>query len=488
MKKQDIFFVLNKLDELEIPDKSNQLSQAFEASDLLPNVSPPNNKRKNLRIRKLLIAAVSCLLFLSGMFGYSFSVEAREYDDAVNFFVENGLSSEGLTKNEIKKVYRDITTDTFSYSKTSEVLKKSISGYEIIQPTPSPEELKQLWKDRKLTQGYSYKNDTEYDADNKFQKCTFSKLSDENTVWEVEFYSFYIDDYIEYGDKVFVYGANPINSSNETQRAYIALIEDGRVVWQRILLNDFNRETIEAILPNDSEIAVFSRGNLTHVCLTIFDYEGNQKSCAKNNVGNYGIWNAARLGDGYIIQLGNYITGEYSKIVKINSGGNITDSISYLSDDALYYITDMTEYGNSVYLSGYSVPTEKNPDTSQIGSRYDIASILNYIFENELYNISNEELTALLRAKFTAVLLICDPNSGEPDEFFSTNCSVGGKLFINANEKLVWQVENIYDASLSLATSAFTIAGKCNIYEYSFDENGSLIDIQKTDETTNFFR
>ena len=35
------------------------------------------------------------------------------------FFNEYGLSTEGLTRGEIKEVYRDITARTFSYSKTA---------------------------------------------------------------------------------------------------------------------------------------------------------------------------------------------------------------------------------------------------------------------------------------------------------------------------------------------------------------------------------
>lgn len=86
------------------------------------------------------------VLVLSVCFG-SFAVvaEAKEYKAAVQFFNDYGMSTEGLTRGEIKEVYRDITTKSFTYSKTAEVIRNSISsdnigGYEIVQDNPTPEE------------------------------------------------------------------------------------------------------------------------------------------------------------------------------------------------------------------------------------------------------------------------------------------------------------------------------------------------------------
>ena len=63
--------------------------------------------------------AACMVLVLSVCFG-SFAVvaEAKEYKAAVQFFNDYGMSTEGLTRGEIKEVYRDITTKSFTYSKT----------------------------------------------------------------------------------------------------------------------------------------------------------------------------------------------------------------------------------------------------------------------------------------------------------------------------------------------------------------------------------
>ena len=103
--------------------------------------------------------AACMVLVLSVCFG-SFAVvaEAKEYKAAVQFFNDYGMSTEGLTRGEIKEVYRDITTKSFTYSKTAEVIRNSISsdnigGYEIVQDNPTPEDIENLWNYKNYTGG-----------------------------------------------------------------------------------------------------------------------------------------------------------------------------------------------------------------------------------------------------------------------------------------------------------------------------------------------
>ena len=55
-------------------------------------------------------AAAACLVLAVGLAGVAYAAEAREYGAAVQFFDENGLSMEGLSREDVKAVYRDITT------------------------------------------------------------------------------------------------------------------------------------------------------------------------------------------------------------------------------------------------------------------------------------------------------------------------------------------------------------------------------------------
>ncbi|MBR4308488.1 MAG: hypothetical protein IKT58_02720 [Oscillospiraceae bacterium] len=74
------------------------------------------------------IAVAACVLLLVaiGSGAYVYTVEAKEYRQAVRFFEDYGLSIVELTREKIKAVYRDITTEDFSCSKTSDVIINSI--------------------------------------------------------------------------------------------------------------------------------------------------------------------------------------------------------------------------------------------------------------------------------------------------------------------------------------------------------------------------
>lgn len=50
------------------------------------------------------------------------AAEAKEYSDAVEFFESYNLPSEGLSRSDIKAVYNDIVTNSFSNSKTPGVI------------------------------------------------------------------------------------------------------------------------------------------------------------------------------------------------------------------------------------------------------------------------------------------------------------------------------------------------------------------------------
>ena len=62
----------------------------------------------------------ACIALLLGVCigSFAFVAEAKEYKAAVQFFNDYNMSTEALTRSEIKAVYRDIITKSFNYSKT----------------------------------------------------------------------------------------------------------------------------------------------------------------------------------------------------------------------------------------------------------------------------------------------------------------------------------------------------------------------------------
>ena len=446
------------------------------------------------------IAVAACLvLLISTVFGITIYAEVKEYKAAISFFNEYSLATEGLSREEIKSIYRDIITNSFSYGKTAEVIQKSVGGYEIFQDNPTPEDLENLWNYRnsskKLFNHYPNAKDALYQFDyvlkydNKlkfdvYDKIIFTKSVDGEVAWSVDIPNMVHEGYLESNDFVIVFGSTPSWSSAQTTYGRIAMIsKDGELIWDKTISNGFKSEYVSSVVYSENSLAVFSRGDLKYLCFTKFDMDGNSTGFTKIEVGNYGIRAVAKLGDGFLVQLNNSNTGDL--LMKIAADGTAEDSFTYTSDKDLYYITDMIEYNGYIYLSANSVP-KLEPGKSNAGGRYDIAGVLNEIYNRRTLDIPNTELTELMRNNFTAALLVCDPASGIPQTFYTVKGSFGAKLSISEEGNLLWNVESITDSFFSPMTSSFSIGGQSYVYKYVFDRNGKIISQEKTGDIVQF--
>ena len=489
MKKENISDALNNIDFDMVEDVYESTKQKKE--------NPKNIWRKWGTV------AACFLLLIAACFGtFTVVAEAAEYKAAVQFFNDFGMSTDGLTRGEIKAVYRDITTKSFTYSKTAEVIRNSISadnvgGYEITQDDPTPEDIKNLWNYKNYTGGFigstqtgvHYKYRSEYKKDETLgitihDKSYLEKYNGDELLWSVSVSDFWIENYSIVSDGVIAYGRTDTLSRNQKPHAWMAKIDmDGNIVWKKMLSNGFNREYISAVVENDDgSYAVFSRGDLKYFCLSQYAVDGKETHFHKTEVGNYGIWNAARFEDGYIVQLGR---NELTQIVKVDREGNITDSFTYNDESFYYFITDMIEFNGNIYLSAYAVPRLSNEEPNA-GGRYEIANVLNYLFDNNICEIASEELTPKVRDNYTALLLVCEPKTGKPQEFYSVKGSLGGKLSVSDTGNLLWNVESITSTFFSPVTSSFTIGGTSYVFRYAFDTSGLLMSQEKTEEVVNF--
>jgi len=443
------------------------------------------------RVRLGILAACLATLIVIGFTATAFAVEAEEYKTAVSFFEENGLSTEGLSRSEIKEVYRDITTKSFTFGKTAEVLRRAVPGWEITQDEPTPEEIaaiwdKNIWINSISKTGVSYRIDQQY-VNQVIVNSVLERYQDGELIWSAEFKDFCVEDYAYTKEGTVLWGRREYLSYSDTTYGWIALVDaEGGIVWQKRLNHGFKNEYVSSVLCNgDGTWAVISRGDLKYLCLSCYDADGKELSFHKTEVGNFGIQNAARLGDGYIVQLWNQFSGDTALLYKMDSEGVLTDSFSYEADDSDYYITDMVEFEGRVYLSAYTVPKQRD----EVGRR-EIANILEYLFlrKNGGWDITSEELTPLVRDNYTAILLVCDPEGGAPTTFYSVKGSLGGKLSVNEPDRLEWEVKSITTTFYSPATSSFTIGGNCKVFAYSFDTTGNLTDRIDTGESVPFRR
>ncbi|MDE7280486.1 MAG: hypothetical protein K2N36_01940, partial [Ruminiclostridium sp.] len=207
---------------------------------------------------------------------------------------------------------------------------------------------------------------------------------------------------------------------------------------------------------------------------------GGAERCRRDRFSHISdILNAVRLGDGYLVQLAD----RHAHLAKLDRTGNVTDNFVYKSEECDYYITDMAEFEGNVYLSAYAVPKQTDE-----GGRHEIANILDYVYSKEnMWEISSEELTPIVRDNYTAVLLLCDPDGGEPKNFYSVKGSLGGALAVQ-NDQLKWNVESVVTAGYSPNTNSFSIGGSCLVYRYSFNKSGVLAGYEDTGEVTLYSR
>ncbi len=476
----------------------NDLFRAFNDvdDDILERSEAPASRRKSPVLRKWGVLA-ACLTLFVGLSGVVFFAEAKEYSAATEFFEDNGLSMEGLSRSDVKTVYRDITTQRFTYDKTAEVIEQAVPGVEIFQRQPTPEELAELWNSKDPSKNPDACPFAELDyrveildkpdkerGFNVFDKCYLKYYEDGEQVWQAEFDKFCLDGWSPVSEGTAVWGYTPTWSSSQPTCAWIARVDNaGKTLWERQLSHGFKDEYIAAVLDNgDDTWAVISRGDLQYLCLSQYDLNGNELSFHKTHVGNRGIWNAVRLGEGYLVQLGNNQGHETARLAKLDREGNLVDNFIYESEDCDYYITDMAEFGNRVYLSAYAVPKQDDD-----GLRHEIADILDYVFTKSNPEISSEELTPLVRKNYTAVLLLCDPEGGRPETFYSVKGSLSGALNVESGQ-LRWDVESVASTFFSPATSSFTIGGTCQVYQYIFDDHSNLIGQEDTGETVEYRR
>ena len=96
----------NELDEI-MPDNfdeklSKNILKRIEKTALRKSGIKNNRRRFNI---KIFAPVAACLVLTAGLGGCAIAAEAKEYNAAVDFFEKNGLSAEGLDREELKEVY-----------------------------------------------------------------------------------------------------------------------------------------------------------------------------------------------------------------------------------------------------------------------------------------------------------------------------------------------------------------------------------------------
>lgn len=293
---------------------------------------------------KRLIAAVAVLLIV---FGVSFGVtayakEAKEYNEAVQFFKENDLPIEGLTRSEVKSVYRDVTICLYPLSEVRAALENGeydfsgseaeyhVSGSELSFSMAEPGDYSSLWSVSGFG-GLSEDDDVypvdiygglvslcdggvHYEIGHEYSEktgtdgigsATLSKYERGEEVWKDKFDYSTIDDFEVFGDCVVIAGRRGYDITHGI--GFLAKHDDGGLLIQRTG-NSFDSRRIIAITENeDGGFSLFTRelkGKAYSVRMLRYSYELEPLSevevfCPE---GYYAV-RAVRYGEGYALLL-----------------------------------------------------------------------------------------------------------------------------------------------------------------------------------------
>lgn len=462
--------------------------------DILTRLNAPNRHRPTGRI---LAAAAAAAIITAGSGITAAALEARAYRTAFDFFTAYALPTESLSRSEIKAVYRDITSGSFSLEVTGEILLREV-GTPIEGQAITPGTIEAAWNTRNSTAPvwptaageYRFEVVEYMDEEKGFlmEDYTLVRRYDGDTVlWEVPLDDIFVEGHLPVKGGVLVFGHTFTWSSLQPRYARIALIgEDGTLAWEKRLDRGYKNDIPGAALADGDRLVIFGRGNFTDLTVTVYDYAGRELLYTTHTIGNTGIRRAVKLGDGYLVHTANAWDGD--RLLRVSREGELLDTLTYTADDRSYVITDMLEHDGRLYLSAYAFPA---PAAGDVQGRAELTPVFDFLFPPDglmRVNITSDELCAMLREQYTAVLFLCDPESGTPEQFYTVDGALGASLTVDDNGNLCWDTEHFTSAIFSPATSSFTIAADCAILRYAFAPDGGLLGETDTGEVSGYRR
>lgn len=190
-----------------VPRRQTQLPQPERAF---------GRKTRRFDWKRVIAAAAAVLLLVgAGLGAYALVKENREYKTALAFFEEHGLPTEGLTRKEIRDVYRDISSNSFTDPMSEKVLTAyannlRLSSEMVFSGTNSRSNSAYLWAFNNSFTEAPYSVDLMvgasllYDGNVHFgrewvtlnyeghstgflEKCVFGKYVGSERIWSVDF-------------------------------------------------------------------------------------------------------------------------------------------------------------------------------------------------------------------------------------------------------------------------------------------------------------
>ncbi len=466
--------------------------------------------RSNGRTKRYALAVcASIMLTVAGVSGYAIAEEAREYSEAIEFFDEYSLSTDGLTRSEIKAIYKDITGKTYSYEKTVEIINNyHVEMYSTKLDKLDRDSLEAYWNERNANLNSS-SNDTSkaadpedkkihYDIDYdwlpseneqgyQYYKANIIKYEGETELWRyVIDFDFMIHDTVETERGFIVYGGKEVYSSSRGCACALMISNSGELMWE--YYDSAAGSYYTASVLDGDELVLFGSGGTVagddekSVCyelFTVLDIDGNIVRRRLNESDIFSYCDAAvKVGDVYLVKEHGH--GNVPELITFTKKGERVNKYTYADGETTYIIRDIYSHGDKVYLSAL----KPNYESESLGKefekfmqkRYDErddegdADVTTYGYDFPYDMSADAELAEFFSEAYTAVLLVCN-NNVDIKKAYSVENARGEKLGVDENGNLTWQV--IRTDSAAFAPPQVSC---CNVYvsgtEFSFVFSG----------------
>ncbi len=476
------------------------------------------------RIIVPLVAALIALILISGSaVGHIATArvleererEAVEYRSAVAFFEENGLSAEGLTNDELKTVYRDISSGAFAEPKTAEVLSElSLEKYLTELLSLNKKTLVALWNMHlKYIAGLlgeqTVKEKLVIEAEDILNSAVCCYDGDD-LLWRYELPAGTSMELAELDDRVIAYGytmgrnvTSIYSSSSSIPNRPLAIMLDknGNELWR---YDNSSPGSLDAMAVGDGELVffgrVYQRMSASSLQQSIYTTLVNKLRFTRMSLDgevleekdiNFEVpvttlegsisliietpKRALKTSAGYLVQTSS------TNIMLISHAGEHIKTLKYRDDaEEPYQVNDMILHGDRVLLSVTTVPDEAVRDRINDISIEFLSNWPEGGEEPPFEGEQRDELISLLRGAYSSAILLCDTSGNALEElaYLPGVLCTGATLELSVDESgnIRWTLQELIGAKpQDPALSSRGVVAELKEYEFILSVNGTLI-------------